>query len=77
MQKLMSRMGPMGQGMAATLTSGFAIKTTRQQYRNLNLETETDTLKSVSTGSVDAGLFNIPAGYTQTTMQEMMQSGHQ
>jgi hypothetical protein len=77
MQKMMSRMGPMGQGMAATLSSGFAIKTTRQQYRNMSLVSETDTLKSVSSGSVDAGLFDIPAGYTQTTMQEMMQGGHQ
>lgn len=77
MQKLMSRMGPMGQGMAATFSSGFAIKTTRQSYRNLNMQTETDTLKSVSTGGVDAGLFAIPAGYSQTTLQDMMQGGHQ
>jgi hypothetical protein len=76
MQKLMSRMGMMGQGMAATMTSGFAIKTTRQSYRNLNMETETDTLKSISTSGVDAGLFAIPAGYSQTTLQEMMQGGH-
>ncbi|HEY1772072.1 MAG TPA: DUF4412 domain-containing protein [Gammaproteobacteria bacterium] len=76
MQKMVSRMGLMGQGMAATMTSGFAIKTTRQSYHNLNTETETDTLKSVSTGDVDAGLFAIPAGYSQTTMQEMMQGGH-
>lgn len=76
MQKLMSRMGPMGQGMAATLGSGFAIKTTKQSYRNLEVETETDTLKSISTAGVDAGLFAIPAGYSQTTMQEMMQGGH-
>ena len=77
MQKMMSRMGMMGQGMAATIVNGFAIKTTRQSYRNLNLETETDTLKSISTSSVDAGLFSIPAGYSQTTLQEMMQGGHQ
>jgi hypothetical protein len=77
MQKMMSRMGMMGQGMAATIVDGFAIKTTRQSYRNLNLETETDTLKSISTSSVDAGLFAIPAGYSQTTLQEMMQGGHQ
>jgi hypothetical protein len=77
MQKMMSRMGPMGQGMAAAIGNGFAIKTTRQSYRNLNMETETDTLKSISTSSVDAGLFSIPAGYSQTTLPEMMQGGHQ
>lgn len=76
MQKLMSRMGPMGQGMAAATGKGFAIKTTKQSYRNLSQVTETDTLKSISSGSVDAGLFSIPAGYTETTMQEMMQGGH-
>src|SRR5262249_43819990 len=75
MQKLMSRMGPMGQGMAATMSSGFAIKTTRQSYRNLNMETETDTLKSISTSGVDAGLFAVPAGYSPTTLQERMQGG--
>lgn len=75
MQKLMSHMGPMGQGMAASLGKGFSIKTTKQSYRNLTAVSETDTLKSVSTSGVDAGLFSIPAGYTQTTMQEMMQGG--
>lgn len=77
MQKLMSRMGPMGQGMSATIVNGFAIKTTRQSYRNLSVVTETDTLRSIGTGSVDAGLFAIPAGYSETTLQEMMQGGHQ
>ena len=75
MQKLMSHMGPMGRGMAATVGKGFSIKTTKQTYRNLAAVTETDTLKSVSTSSVDSALFSIPAGYTQTTMQEMMQGG--
>ena len=75
MQKLMSHMGPMGRGMATTLGKGFAIKTTRQSYRNLSAVTETDTLKSISTHGVDAGLFSIPAGYTETTMQDMMQGG--
>ena len=75
MQKLMSHMGPMGQGMAAAVGKGFAIKTTRQSYRNLATVTETDTLKSVSSSGVDAGLFSIPAGYTETTLQEMMQGG--
>ena len=77
MQKLMSRMGAMGHGMAATLVDGFAIKTTKQSYRNLNMETETDTLKSISTSGLDAGLFSVPAGYGQTTLQEMMQGGYQ
>jgi len=75
MQKLMSHMGPMGQGMAAALGRGFSIKTTKQSYRNLAPVTETDTLKSISTSGVDAGLFSIPAGYSQTSMQEMMQGG--
>jgi hypothetical protein len=61
MQKLMSHMGPMGQGMAAAVGKGFAIKTTKQSYRNLVAVTETDMLKSVSTSSVDADLFSIPA----------------
>lgn len=76
MQKLMSHMGPMGQGMAAALGHGFSIKTTKQTYRNLTSVTETDSLKSISTSGVDVGLFSIPADYTQTTMQEMMQGSH-
>jgi hypothetical protein len=75
MQKLMSHMGAMGQGMAAALGHGFSIKTVKQSYRNLAPVTETDTLKSISTGGVDAGLFSIPEGYTQTSMQDMMQGG--
>ena len=75
MQKLMSHMGPMGQGMAAALGHGFSIKTVKQSYRNLAPVTETDTLKSISTSGVEAGLFSIPAGYSQTSMQEMMQGG--
>ena len=75
MQKLMSHMGPMGQGMAAMAGHGFAIKSVHQIYRNLTPVTETSTLKSVSTGGVDAGLFSIPGGYTETTMQEMIQGG--
>jgi hypothetical protein len=39
--------------------------------------TETDTYKSLSTSSLSASLFEIPSGYSQTTMQELMQGGHQ
>ncbi len=77
MQKIVSQMGPMGQGMSSMMARGFAIKTTRQTYQNFKPTMETDTLKSVSTSSVDAGLFTLPSGYTQTSMQEMMQGGHQ
>jgi hypothetical protein len=78
MQKIVSQMGPMGQGMASMMSKGFAIKSTRQQFDPKTMKTvmETDTLKSVSTGGVDAGLFNVPSDYTQTTMQDMMQGGH-
>ena len=77
MQKIVSQIGPMGQGMSSMMARGFAIKTTRQTYQNFKPVTETDSLKSVSTSSVDAGLFTLPSGYTQTSMQEMMQGGHQ
>ena len=77
MQKLMSQMGPMGQGAAAMMSNGFSLKTTRQSYRNFQAVSETDTFKSVSNGSLEASMFQIPSGYTQTTMQALMQSGHQ
>ena len=76
MQKLQSHMGPMGQGMAAMMGKGFSLKTTHQTYKNMQPGTETDTFKGVSTAGLDASLFEIPAGYTQTTLQEMMQSRH-
>lgn len=76
MQKLQSHMGPMGQGMAAMMGKGFSLKTTHQTYKNMQPATETDTFKGVSTAGLDASLFGIPAGYTQTTLQEMMQSHH-
>ena len=75
MLKLSAHMGPMGQGMAGMMTKGFSLKTTRQTYRNMQPVTETDTFKGVSTASLSATLFEIPAGYSQTTMQEMMQQG--
>lgn len=78
MQKIVSQMGPMGQGMASMMSKGFAIKTTKQRFdpKTMKTESETDMLKSVSTSSVDGSLFNVPSDYTETTMQEMMQGGH-
>ena len=77
MQKLESKMGPMGQGMSAMTAGGFSLKTTRQGIRNFQPVSETDTFKSVSSARLDASLFQVPSGYTRTTMQELMQSGHQ
>ncbi|HEV2332021.1 MAG TPA: DUF4412 domain-containing protein [Gammaproteobacteria bacterium] len=76
MQKLVSQMGPMAQGMSGMMNQGFALKTTRQSYQGYNRVTLTDTFKSVSTGSLTGSLFEVPAGYSQTSMQELMQGGH-
>lgn len=76
MQNLMQQMGPMGKGMMANMGSGFAIKVTHQTFRNMQMVDETDSLKSISSAGLDASLFSIPAGYTQTTFQEMMKGGH-
>lgn len=77
MQKLVSKMGPMGQGMSAMMGSGFSLKSTRQSYRNFQPVSETDTFKAVSSASLETSMFQVPSGYTQTTMQELMQGGHQ
>jgi hypothetical protein len=77
MQKLMSQMGMMGQGMSTMMGTGFAIKSTRQSFRNFKATTVTETFKDASSSPLDASLFQTPAGYTQTTMQELMQGGHQ
>ncbi|HLW74216.1 MAG TPA: DUF4412 domain-containing protein [Gammaproteobacteria bacterium] len=76
MLKLSAHMGPMGQGMAGMMTKGFSLKTTHQVYRDMQPVTDTDTFKGLSTASLSAALFEIPAGYAQTTMQGMMQQGH-
>lgn len=76
MQKLVSQMGPMAQGMSGMMNQGFALKTTRQSYQGYNRVTLTDTFKSVSTGSLAGSLFEVPTGYSQTSMQELMQGGH-
>ena len=76
MLKLAAHMGPMGQGMASMMSKGFSLKTTHQTYQNMQPVTETDTYKGLSTASLSASLFEIPTGYSQTTMQEMMQQGH-
>ena len=77
MQKVMSKMGAMGQGMASMLGTGFSLKTTRQSFRNFQAVSETETFKSASSAPLAASLFQLPAGYTQTTMEELMQGGHQ
>lgn len=73
MHKLAEKMGPMAQNMSSMMSKGFAIKTTHQTFQNMKMVTVTDTLKSVDTGRLSATLFSSPAGYTETTMQQMMQ----
>lgn len=75
MLKLSGHMGPMGQAMASMMVKGFSLKTTRQVYRDMQPVTETDTFKDTSTVSLSAALFEIPAGYTETTLPAMMQPG--
>ncbi len=76
MQKLMSRMGPMAQGMSSMLSKGFTLKNTHQTMQGYKRVSVTDTFKSVSSAGLSGSLFEIPAGYTQTTMAELMQQGH-
>lgn len=78
MQKLSAKMGPMAQGMSAMMSKGFALKTTKQVFdpKTMKASTETDTFKSLTTESLDNSLFQTPAGYTQTSMDEMMQGHH-
>lgn len=77
MQKMSGKMGPMAQGMSAMMNKGFTLKSTHQAMDGYTRVTVTDTFKSVSNAGLAGSLFEIPAGYTQTTMQEMMQQAHQ
>ncbi|HEV7165853.1 MAG TPA: DUF4412 domain-containing protein [Gammaproteobacteria bacterium] len=76
MQKLMASMGPMAQSMSGAMSKGFALKTTRQSMQGFKRVDVTDTFKSVSTAGLSGSLFELPAGYTQTSMAELMQPGH-
>ena len=78
MQKLTAKMGPMAQSMSAVMGKGFALKTTRQSFdpKTMHATTVTTTFKSVTTESLDSSMFQLPAGYTQTSMEEMMQQHH-
>ncbi len=76
-QKMMAHMGPMAQNMSSVYSKGFALKTTRQTMQGFKRVTVSDTFKSVSSAGLEGSLFEIPAGYTKTTMAEMMQPGHQ
>lgn len=77
MKKMVSQMGPMAQGMSNIQDKGFAIKTQRQQFDPATMKTATRTymLQSVTSGGISGDLFQIPAGYTQTSMEQMM-AGH-
>ena len=75
MKKMSGRMGTMAQGMSAMMNKGFTLKSTHQGMDGYKRITVTDTFKSMSTAGLASSLFDIPAGYTQTTMQELMQQG--
>jgi hypothetical protein len=78
MQKLMANMGPMAQGMADVMNKGFSIKTQKQKFdpKTMHMVSVTESLKSVTTESNAASLFELPAGYTQVTMDQMMGGAH-
>jgi hypothetical protein len=80
MQKIVSKMGPMAQGMASMMNKGFTIKSQAQRFdpKTMKQVTETNVLKGVTTESLSGDLFQLPAGYTQTSMDQMMQQhgGH-
>jgi hypothetical protein len=80
MQKIVSMMGPMAQGMASMMNKGFTIKSQAQRFdpKTMKQVTETNVLKGVTTESLSGDLFQLPAGYTQTSMDQMMQQhgGH-
>lgn len=76
MQKMVSHMGLMAQGMSSMMNKGFTLKSTHETMEGFKRVSVTDTFKSVSSAGLSGSLFEIPAGYTQTTMAEMMQQGH-
>ncbi len=78
MQKLTAKMGPMAQSMSAVMNKGFALKTTRQSFDPHTMKSSdvTVTFKSVTTESLDSSMFQLPAGYSEITMDQMMHGGH-
>lgn len=72
--KLAQQMGPMAQGMSTMMSKGFSIKSTHQSFdrATMKMTSTTESLKSVSGGGVDGGLFTVPSDYAKTSMDEMM-----
>lgn len=77
MANIMSNLGPMAQAYS-TMGSphGFAIKREVPHHEGFKLVTRTETLKSISDVTPPASLFRVPADYTRTSMQQMMQGMH-
>ncbi|HEX5340478.1 MAG TPA: DUF4412 domain-containing protein [Gammaproteobacteria bacterium] len=76
MTRLMAGLGPMAQTYSTMANvRGFAIKREVPHREGFKLVTGTEILQSASTGNPPASLFEIPAGYKQTSMKEMMQGG--
>ncbi|MGH8372163.1 MAG: DUF4412 domain-containing protein [Gammaproteobacteria bacterium] len=74
MMHMMSHMGPMTQAYSTMQNvDGFAIKREVPHREGFKLVLGTETLKSISTGNPAASLFEIPADYKETSMQQMMQ----
>lgn len=76
MVQIMSGMGPMGQAYS-TLENvdGFAIKREVPRREGFTLVTGTETLKSINRETPAAVLFEIPPGYHETSMKQMMHGG--
>lgn len=76
MTHMMASLGPMAQAYSTLQTTqGFAIRREVPRREGYTMVTGTETLKSITRGDPPADLFEIPAGYKKTDMQQMMKAG--
>lgn len=76
MRHLLAGLGPMAETYSTLQNvDGFAIKREVPRREGFKLTTVTEMLKAIKLGNPPASLFAIPAGYTQTSVDKMMQDG--
>jgi hypothetical protein len=74
-KKLAANMGPMAQSMQSMLIDGFAIRRQQPRFEHNRMVTTTETLDSISSGPISAGLLQVPRGYKEISLQDMMRAG--
>lgn len=72
-KQILTAIEPMAPGISATMPTGLPVRSQKLAWdpATQKLTTATNTLQSISTGPLSTDLFKPPAGYTQTSLDQI------